>query len=137
MANTTITQRDFLNAVIAGNITDEIIDYAKASIIKLDERNEKRKTNKKETEKQAENAKLAETILSTLETGVVYTASQIATDNGITTPKASAILRKLVEAGKLTSTEVKIKACKAEGIKGGKVKGYSLVERVIENEVED
>ena len=58
--------------------------------------------------------------------GVIYTAAQVGAEFGISTQKASPILRKAVEAGILTQTEVKIKASKAEGVKGGKVKVYAL-----------
>lgn len=122
MANTTMTSREFFNAVIEGNITDEIKDFAKLQIEKLDNKNAKRKTADSKTQK--ENKTIKTLLLATMERDKVYTASEVAgmEIEGITsTQKASALLRQLVEAGTLTSEEVKIKG-------KGKVKGYKLAE---------
>ena len=122
MANTTMTSREFFNAVIEGNITDEIKDFAKSQIEKLDNKNAKRKTTDSKTQK--ENKAIKTSLLATMEKDKVYTASEVAgmEIEGITsTQKASALLRQLVEEGKLVSEEVKIKG-------KGKVKGYKLAE---------
>lgn len=121
------TAREFYTSVIE-KLGAESVEgaYAQAQIAKLDEKLASRKG--KMTEAQMETAALAEKIFASFESGVVYTASQVGTEFGISTAKASAILRKGVEAGTLVQSEVKIKACKAEGIKGGKVKGYALTE---------
>ena len=122
MANTTMTSREFFNAVIEGNITDEIKDFAKSQIEKLDSKNAKRKSTDSKTQK--ENKAIKETLLATMEKDKVYTASEVAgmEIEGITsTQKASALLRQLVEEGKRGSEEVKIKG-------KGKVKGYRLAE---------
>lgn len=122
MANTTMTSREFFNAVIEGNITDEIKDFAKSQIEKLDSKNAKRKSTDSKTQK--ENKAIKTSLLATMEKDKVYTASEVAgmEIEGITsTQKASALLRQLVEEGKLVSEEVKIKG-------KGKVKGYRLAE---------
>lgn len=122
MANTTMTSREFFNAVIEGNITDEIKDFAKSQIEKLDNKNAKRKTTDSKTQK--ENKAIKTSLLATMEKDKVYTASEVAgmEIEGITsTQKASALLRQLVEEGKLVSEEVKVKG-------KGKVKGYRLAE---------
>lgn len=122
MANTTMTSREFFNAVIEGNITDEIKDFAKSQIEKLDSKNAKRKTTDNKTQK--ENKAIKESLLATMEKDKVYTASEVAgmEIEGITsTQKASALLRQMVETGTLTSEEVKVKG-------KGKVKGYRLAE---------
>lgn len=122
MANTTMTSREFFNAVIEGNITDEIKDFAKSQIEKLDNKNAKRKTTDSKTQK--ENKAIKTSLLATMEKDKVYTASEVAgmEIEGITsTQKASALLRQLVEEGKLVSEEVKVKG-------KGKVKGYKLAE---------
>ena len=121
------TARNFYKSVIE-KLGAESIEgvYAQAQIEKLDAKLADRKG--KLTEAQKETAALAEQIVGSFEAGVVYTASQVGADFGISTQKASAILRKAAEAGTLIQSEVKIKASKAEGIKGGKVKGYALVE---------
>ena len=129
------TAREFYASVIE-KLGAESVEgaYAQAQIAKLDEKLAARKG--KLTEAQKETAALAEQIFASFEAGVVYTASQVGIDFGISTAKASAILRKGVETGTLVQSEVKIKACKAEGIKGGKVKGYTLTEGADEGEVE-
>ena len=122
MANTTMTSREFFNAVIEGNITDEIKDFAKSQIEKLDSKNAKRKTTDSKTQK--ENKAIKESLLATMEKDKVYTASEVARMEieGITSiQKASALLRQMVETGTLTSEEVKVKG-------KGKVKGYRLAE---------
>lgn len=122
MANTTMTSREFFSAVIEGNITDEIKDFAKSQIEKLDSKNAKRKTTDSKTQK--ENKAIKESLLAIMEKDKVYTASEVAgmEIEGITsTQKASALLRQLVEEGKLVSEEVKVKG-------KGKVKGYKLAE---------
>lgn len=121
MANTTMTSREFFNAVIEGNITDEIKDFAKSQIEKLDSKNAKRKSADSKT--QTANKEIKATLLTTFENDKVYIASEIVgTVDGInSTQKASALLRQLVEEGKLVSEEVKIKG-------KGKVKGYKLAE---------
>lgn len=122
MANTTMTSREFFNAVIEGNITDEIKDFAKSQIEKLDSKNAKRKTT--DSKAQKENKAIKELLLATMEKDKVYIASEVAgmEIEGITsTQKASALLRQLVETGTLTSEEVKVKG-------KGKVKGYRLAE---------
>lgn len=131
----TMTMREFLKSAIEkfGAESEEGV-FAQAQITKMDEKLAARKG--KMTDAQIETAALAEKIFASFEAGVVYTASQVGTEFGISTAKASSILRKGVEAGKLIQSEVKIKACKAEGIKGGKVKGYTLTEGAGEGEVE-
>lgn len=121
----TMTMREFLKSVIEkfGAESEEGI-FAQAQIVKMDERLVIRKS--KMTDAQKATAELAEQIFVSFEAGVVYTAAQVGTEFGISVQKASAILRMFVAAGTMTQTEVKIKACKAEGVKGGKVKGYTL-----------
>lgn len=129
------TAREFYTSVIE-KLGAESVEgaYAQAQIAKLDEKLASRKG--KLTEAQMETAALAEQIFASFEAGVVYTAAQVGTEFGISTAKASSILLKGVKAGRLAQSEVKIKACKAEGIKGGKVKGYALIEGTGEGEVE-
>jgi hypothetical protein len=55
---------------------------------------------------------------------------------GVTTPKATALAKKLVEAGTVVQTEMKIPANKAQGITGGKVKGYTALAPETEAEAE-
>ena len=121
MANTTMTQRTFLEKVVNANISDEMTAYAMERIKHLDDVNEHRKAKGSKT--QRANAEVKKAILASLEENTVYTASQVAEMGieGITsTQKASALLRQMTETGELTVTDIKIKG-------KGKVKGYSLV----------
>lgn len=120
MANTTMTQRTFLEMVVNANISDEMTAYAMERIKHLDDVNEHRKAKGSKT--QRVNTEVKKAILASLEENTVYTASQVAEMGieGITsTQKASALLRQMTETGELTVTDIKIKG-------KGKVKGYSL-----------
>lgn len=120
MENKAMTNRDFLVAVVNANISDEITEFANAQIQKMDARNASRKS--KGTKVQNENKEIKERIAVAMEAGTTYTAAEIVAldvDGVNSTQKASALLRQLVDDGRVTSTEVKIKG-------KGKVKGYSL-----------
>lgn len=120
MANTTMTMREFLMTVVNANISDEITAFADERIKHLDEVNERRKEKGSKT--QRANVEIKSALLAALESGVTYTAAEVVAleIEGISsTQKASALLRQLVEDGKVTVTDVKIKG-------KGKVKGYTL-----------
>ena len=110
-----MTYREFLNTVISTNISEEVTDFAKASIEKLDARNAKRATTL--TKEQKANLLVMEQILAVLGAKTLV-ASEIAENVGISTQKASALCRQLVQAGKVKVEEVKIP-------KKGTVKAYS------------
>lgn len=120
-----MTKREFLNEVIA--VIDgtsevnviELKEFAKAEIAKLDERNASRSS--KPTKAQIENEPIKEKILEILSTGERMVASAIAEKVEISTQKASALCRQLVESGKLSVEEVKIP-------KKGKQKAYHILE---------
>ena len=120
-----MTKREFLNEVIA--VIDgtsevnvlELKEFAKAEIVKLDERNASRSS--KPTKTQIENEPIKEKILEVLSTGEKMVASAIAERVEISTQKASALCRQLVESNKLKVEEVKIP-------KKGKQKAYSILE---------
>lgn len=111
-----MTYRDFLNAVINATVSDEVSDFAKAEIVKLDNRNAKRRDTltPEQKENEAIKAKIVEVVNATA------LASDVAKAVGISTNKASALLRQLVAEGKFTSGDVKIKG-------KGTVKAYSPV----------
>ena len=122
-----------------GALISEVVEYAKAQITKIEDKNTKRKDGSKPTAKQIENEGIKSTILSLMEVGTTYTAKDIIgfeIEGVTTTQKVSALMKQLVTAGKVTATDVK-----PEGSKS-KVKGYSLVaeatdEAVAESETED
>ena len=112
MEDKKMTVREFYNAVINANLSDEMTEYATAAIAKMDAANEKRKNTP--SKKSIENAPLVEEITKLLGSEA-QTATEIGEKVGISTQKASALLRKLVVDGVATSTEVKGKKgmCKA------------------------
>ena len=120
-----MTKREFLNEVIAvidGTSemdTLELKEFAKAEIVKLDKRNASRSS--KPTKTQIENEPIKEKILEVLSTGEKMVASAIAERVEISTQKASALCRQLVESKKLKVEDVKIP-------RKGKQKAYSILE---------
>ena len=120
-----MTKREFLNEVIA--VIDgtsevnvlELKEFAKAEIVKLDERNANRSS--KPTKAQIENKSIKEKILEVLSTEERMVASAIAERLEISTQKVSALCRQLVESKKLKVEDVKIP-------RKGKQKAYSILE---------
>ena len=118
-----MTKREFLNEVIA--VIDgtsevdvlELKEFAKAEIVKLDKRNASRSS--KPTKAQIENEPIKEKILEVLSTGERMVASAIAERLEISTQKASALCRQLVESKKLKVEDVNIP-------KKGKQKAYMV-----------
>lgn len=112
-----MTNREFFTAVANGTMNDEVMAHAVSAIEKLDAALEKRKNTP--SKKDAENAPILEAITNALTTEPVV-AADIATAVGISTQKASSLLRKLVASGVATVTEVKVP-------KKGVQKAYALV----------
>ena len=118
MAN--MTEREFLTKVLAiEGIATELSDYATEGIAKLDARNDKRKNT--QTKAQKENEGVMTAIVNHLTANGADVASGIGTALGISTQKASALCKLLVDGGKLTVADVKVKG-------KGTVKQYSIVE---------
>ena len=116
----TMTEREFLTKVIAiKGISKELSDYATEGIAKLDARNDKRKNT--QTKAQKENEGVMTAIIDHLTANGADVASSIGTALGISTQKASALCKLLVDSGKLTVADVKVKG-------KGTVKQYSVAE---------
>ena len=113
-----MTNREFYTAIMNGTMTDEVKSHAAEAITKLDERNQKRSSKPSKTQLENEPVKTAIIDYLTVHGGAV--AADIAAEVDITTQKASALCRQLVESGRLTVEEVKIP-------KKGKCKKYSVV----------
>ena len=122
-----MTNREFFTKVIEEVENEELVAYAERAIEKLDEKNAKRKVTPTKTQK--ENMALKDEIITILTENGTKVASEIATIMSITTQKASALCRQLVEDGKLLVGERKVKG-------KGKVKEYSLAEET-ETETEE
>lgn len=113
-----MTNREFLNAVINGNIGENEVAYATAEIAKLDARNDKRKNTL--SKEQEANIEVKENILNAIG-DKPQVASVIAGILGISTQKVSALCRQLVDEGKLVVRDIKVKG-------KGTVKEYACVE---------
>lgn len=108
-----MTNREFYNAIIANEINEEVIAHAQKAIESLDARNEKRKNSPSKA--QIANEPIIKAIAEIL-TNEPMRASEIAEKVGISTQKASALVKK-VEGVKVTDVKVKGK---------GVQKGYAL-----------
>lgn len=125
-----MTNRDFYTNIITAGINDEITEFAQAALAKLDATNAKRRAAS--SKKAAENQPLIDTIVNEHLGDEPRTATDIGELMGVSTQKASALLRAAVAQGLATSQDVKIP-------KKGKQKGYTLgVDSVaVEEEVAD
>ena len=114
-----ITEREFLNAVLnIEGISADLADYASEGISKLDARNEKRKNT--QTKAQKENEATMVAIVDHLRENGACVASTIGTALGISTQKASALCKLLVNEGKVVVSDVKVKG-------KGAVKQYTII----------
>ena len=123
VSSSDITMRQYHEAVISGNITDAIIEKARAEIAKLDAVNAKRA--EKAAEKAKENDPIKNAIYNLLvEKGAMVSsaiAMELTTPEAeVTTSKASSMCRQMVEERRLTVEDVKVKG-------KGKVKQYTAI----------
>ena len=101
------------------NITKEdIVAKFNGEIAKLDATNAKRAEKAKA--KAAENLPLKNTIFEFLVANGTKTTSEVAVGVGESTSKASAMLRQMVDEGRLTSSDVSVKG-------KGKQKAYTAI----------
>ena len=115
-----MTEREMLNAVIAGKIDEEVIAKAQAMIDAKNDANAKRR--EKESVKAQENKALAQKLIGEVLTKEGMTATQIAEAMGLAnSQKATAIAKKAVEIaeGAVIVEDVKITG-------KGKQKAYRL-----------
>lgn len=119
MTNEKMTKRDFLKAVMNGEINDEIKAFAEEEIEKLDTANAKRR--EKTSKKREENKPLLDQIYNEVLGEEPKTASEVAEVIQTSVQKASSLLRTLVDEGKAEAQEIKVP-------KKGKCKGYTKVE---------
>ena len=118
-----MTKREFLTAIVElgteGTISSELGDFAEEEIAKLDAALAKRK--EKVSAKAAENAPLMDKIYEDiLKEDEVVTATVVGELMEVSTQKASALLRKLVDEKRAIAEDVKIP-------KKGTQKGYKKV----------
>ena len=111
-----MTNREFYTAIANGSVTEDVIAHAVASLEKMDAANEARKNKPSKTA--IENAPILEALTNAL-TADYQVASDLASAVGISTQKASSLLRQLVATGVAVQSEVKVP-------KRGVVKAYTL-----------
>lgn len=99
-------------------VSEDLKAFAVARLAKLDEKNDKRKNSEAAVVKRETDAAARETMLSAMEVGKTYVASELGTMVGVTTMKASSLAGDLTKEGKLVQSEVRSN--------GRKVKGYTL-----------
>lgn len=112
-----MTNRQALTFIVNGNITAEVKAWAEGEIAKLNAKNDKRKNTK--SKDQIANEGIMDSILSYIENHGAQVASSLGAALAISTQKASALCKLLVDGGKLTVADRKVKG-------KGAVKEYSL-----------
>ena len=100
-----MTQKEFFESIMSGGtITDEMIEHATVELGKLVERAEKRKNYR--TPAQKENDDIKEKILECFVDCPEMTGKEVAEKVAISTQKANALLRQLVNENNLVVTQV-------------------------------
>ena len=108
MANTNnYSTRDFLKEILATDgVSDKAKDFAKTELIKMDERNEKRKATKDKN--QIANEEIEKDILEALKDGAMFSTA-LATAIGQTTQKTNGVAGEMAKRGELIKTKEKVK----------------------------
>ena len=102
-----MTTREYFNAVLNANISDEMNEASVEFLSKLDSRNEKRKSVV--TKDKAEAASRRDMVLAFLrENEGSFTRDQIAEAIGITANQVTGACKTLVDGGLVTKTEIKV-----------------------------
>jgi predicted Rossmann fold nucleotide-binding protein DprA/Smf involved in DNA uptake len=111
-----MTNREFFTAITTGAITEDVVAHAQAALEKMDATNEARKNKPSKTA--IENAPIVKALTDAL-TADPQTAADLAVAVGISTQKASSLLRQIVASGAAVATDISVP-------KKGKCKGYAL-----------
>ena len=113
-----MTNREFFVEVMQnGTLSAELRAHAEKEIAKLDANNKKRA--EAQSKKSKENEPIKEAIFALLTEHGTMTSPDIGAALELSTSKASAMCRQMVEDGRLTASDVKIP-------KKGKLKAYSV-----------
>ena len=113
-----MTNREFFNAIISANVSDELTAHATAELEKLDARNKARSSKPSKT--QLENEPIKAHLLEILAVKPM-TANEIHnTDPNLSSSKISTLCGQLAKEGKVSIQEIKVP-------KVGKRNQYSLV----------
>lgn len=114
-----MTSREFYEAIIKGEMTDEVVAKATEELSKLDSRNSKR-AEAKFAKRAIEYAPIEEAIMALLADGQTLTTTEIASAVELDPRKVSPRCKALVEAGRVTEVDIKVP-------KVGMRKGYHIV----------
>ena len=112
-----MTNREFLTAIANGTLGPEVTAHATTALEKMDAALLARKN--KPSKKALENAPIIEQIVNEVLGTEPMTAGQVAEAVGISTQKASALLRSIVADGRAVATDIKVP-------NKGTCKGYTL-----------
>lgn len=112
-----MTKREVMNAIIEAEVSEEIKEFARNEIEKMDKANAKRAN--KPSKAYIENTPLVEKIANEILTDEPQFREDIAEALGVTPGKVSALMKRVIEEGNGHKVEVKVKG------KGKKV-GYTL-----------
>ena len=105
--NTVMTTRDFLNAVISSEMSEDIKAKASELLAALDKRNEKRKSTDSKEKKEA--AERREQVLNFLRSNEgEFTREQIAEAVGFEPSKVTGACTALVKEGLVSKSKVKV-----------------------------
>ena len=121
-----MTNREFYTNIANGTITEVEKEFALAAIAKMDETNEKRKNKPSKTAEA--NAPIIASLTAAL-TSDPQTAADLAVAVGISTQKASSLLRQIVASGVAVATDISVP-------KKGKCKGYFLAPTDVETDAQ-
>ena len=124
-----MTNREFFTAIVSVNVSDEITEFAKTALVKLDKKNENRRNSTSPNQKANEDFKVEILNYMNEDTSAIYTAKVLADKFGVSTQKISALVKQMVDNGKLAVID------KVKDSKGNKVKGYKVI--VPDTEVAD
>lgn len=114
-----MSMKEMLVKVASGEVDAEVMEKAKVELEKLDAK-AKAKSDKAKAKKAEADAPLYEALVSYLMGKEMVLASEAAVVLGVSVSKASALLKKLVEAGDVEVSDVKV-------AKVGVRKAYKLV----------
>lgn len=109
-----MTKREFLTMIINGTINEDVTNYAKDEIEKMDYRNENRKPSKKVTERKQQDEIDRELILELLrksvepmKTSTIIESIESFKDKEYKVQKITALITPLVKDGKVVKTVIK------------------------------
>lgn len=119
-----MTNREFFEAIVTANVSDELTEFATEAIAKLDKVNDQRKVKaaEKSAAKEAERKPIRDAIMAVM-TAEPKTASTLIAEAGVEVkPQAiPSLLKALVEEGVVVKTDIKVQG-------KGTQRGYVLAQ---------